>query len=80
VEVEEEGDASPNSFAFLAFPVGLSLSDSEKTEALPDSLEAQYHPVNYKSPPALIEAVEDSMCAYEYASVCNPRLNRVFEF
>jgi hypothetical protein len=36
---------------------GLALSDSEKAEALADSLEAQFQPVNDPSDPAVIEMV-----------------------
>jgi hypothetical protein len=36
---------------------GLALSDSEKFEALADSLEAQFQPVNDPSVPAVIKVV-----------------------
>ena len=39
----------------LVTPGGLALSDSEKAEALADSLEAQFQPVTVSSVPAVIE-------------------------
>ena len=41
----------------LVTPGGLAFSDSEKAEALADSLEAQFQPVNDPSIPAVIEVV-----------------------
>ena len=38
----------------------LTLSYSEKTEALADSLEAQFQPVNDPSVPAVIEMVDEA--------------------
>jgi hypothetical protein len=46
---------------------GLALSDSEKAEAMADSLEVQFQPVNYTSDPAVILMVNKAMRAYEYA-------------
>jgi len=40
---------------------GLAHSDSEKAEALADSLEAQLKPMNYSSVPAVIEVVNEAM-------------------
>jgi hypothetical protein len=51
----------------LQMPGGLALSDSEKAEALADSLEAQFQPVNDPSEPAAIETFNEVMRAYEYA-------------
>jgi archaellum component FlaG (FlaF/FlaG flagellin family) len=45
----------------LQVPGGLALSDSEKAEALADSLEAQFQPVNDPSDPAVIEMVSEAM-------------------
>jgi hypothetical protein len=50
----------------LQVPGGLAFSDSEKAEALADSLEAQFQPVNDSSDPAAIEMVNKAMRAYEY--------------
>jgi hypothetical protein len=66
----------------LLEPGGLALSDSEKAEALADSLEAQFQQVNYPSSPAVIEVVNEAMRAYEYAPACEPKLtipSEVFE-
>jgi hypothetical protein len=54
--------------------VGLALSDSEKAEALVDSLEAQFQPANDPSDPAVIEVVNEAMRAYEYAAASEPKL------
>jgi archaellum component FlaG (FlaF/FlaG flagellin family) len=48
----------------LVAPGELALSDSEKAEALADSLEAQFQPVNDPSVPAVIEVVNEAMHAY----------------
>jgi hypothetical protein len=56
----------------LQVPGGLSLSDSEKAEALADSLEAQFQPAVGPSDPAVIEMANEAMRAYEYA----PQVNR----
>jgi hypothetical protein len=58
----------------LLVPGGLALSDSEKAEAIADSLEAQLQPVNDPSDPAVIEMVNKAMRAYEYAPASEPRL------
>jgi hypothetical protein len=42
----------------------MRISDSEKAEALADSLEAQFQPVNDPSVPAVIEVVNEAMRAY----------------
>jgi hypothetical protein len=52
----------------------LALSNSEKAEALADSLEAQYHSVNDPSDPAVIETVKVAMRANEYAPESEPNL------
>jgi hypothetical protein len=53
---------------------GLTLTDSEKAEALVDSLEARFQPVNYPSLPVVIEAGDKAMRAYEYAPASEPKL------
>jgi hypothetical protein len=58
----------------LQVPGGLAFSDSEKAEALADSLEAQFQPVNDPSDPAVIEMVNEAMQAYEYAPASEPKL------
>jgi hypothetical protein len=41
-------------------------------KALTDSLEAQFQPVNDPSEPAVIEMVNEAMCAYECAPASEP--------
>jgi len=43
---------------------GLALSDSEKAEALADSLEAQFQPVTVPSVPAVNEMVDVALESY----------------
>jgi hypothetical protein len=50
----------------LVTPGGIALSDSEKAEALTDSLEAQFQPVADPSDPAVIETVDVALRAYSY--------------
>jgi hypothetical protein len=50
----------------LFIPGGLALSDSEKAEALEDSLEAQFPPVADPSDSAVIETVDVALRAYSY--------------
>jgi len=47
----------------LVTPGRLALSDFEKAEALADSLEAQYQPVNDPSVPVVIEDFNEAMRA-----------------
>jgi hypothetical protein len=49
----------------LQVPGGLALSHSEKAEALADSLETHFQPMNVPSYPAVIEIVNEAMRAYE---------------
>jgi hypothetical protein len=62
----------------LFYPIlargGLALSDSEKAEALANSLKAQFQPVNDPPEPALIEMVNEAMRAYEYVPASEPKL------
>jgi hypothetical protein len=58
----------------LQVPGGLALPDFEKAEALADILEAQFQPVNDPSDPAVIEVVNKTMRAYEYAPASEPKL------
>jgi hypothetical protein len=55
-------------------PGGQALSDYEKAKALADSLEAQFHPVNDPSEPAVIEKVNEELHAYEYTPASEPKL------
>jgi hypothetical protein len=56
----------------LQVPGGLALSGSEKAEALADSLEAQFQPVDAPADPAFTEMVEVAIRAYEYAPASEP--------
>jgi hypothetical protein len=47
----------------LQGPGGLALSDSERAEALADSLKAQFQPVDDPSDPAFTESVDVELCA-----------------
>jgi hypothetical protein len=63
----------------LVTPGGTALSDSEKTEALADSLESQFQPVNDPSDPAVIEKVTEVLQAYSYAPASEPKLTNPME-
>jgi hypothetical protein len=63
----------------LVTPGGTALSDSEKTEALADSLESQFQPVNDPSDPALIEKLTEAPQAYSYALASKPQLTNPME-
>jgi hypothetical protein len=43
---------------------GIAVSDTEKAEALADSLESQFQPVNALSDPAVIEKIAEALQAY----------------
>jgi hypothetical protein len=58
----------------LQGPGGVALSDSEKAEALADSLEAQFQPVDDPSDLAFTEMVDVANRAYEYAPASEPIL------
>jgi hypothetical protein len=51
----------------LVTPGGIVLSDSEKSEALTDSLEAQFQAVNDTSDSAVMEMVDEGLRAYSLA-------------
>ena len=56
-------------------PLGeLAPSDSEKADALADSLDAPFQPVNDQSEPAVIEVVNEAMRAYSFAPASQPTL------
>jgi hypothetical protein len=57
LEDNQAGDESSHSVSPLVTPGGIALSDSEKAEALADSMEAQFQPVAVHSVPAVIEMV-----------------------
>jgi hypothetical protein len=63
----------------LQVPGGVAHSGSEKAEALADSLEAQFQPVDYPSNPAFTELVDVEVRAYEYAPASEPTLPTLSE-
>jgi hypothetical protein len=58
----------------LVTPGGTALSDSEKADALADSLEAQFQPVADPSDPAVIETIDVALRAYFYEAASEPML------
>jgi archaellum component FlaG (FlaF/FlaG flagellin family) len=64
VEVDKAGDKTAHS---LSAPGHAERACSEKAEALTDSLEAQFQPVNDPSDPAVIEMVGEALRLYSYA-------------
>jgi hypothetical protein len=74
VEDDTKGDASSHSFAPLASPGRTSYLRVRETDALADSLEAQFQPVNDPSVPAVVKMVSEAMRAYEYAPASEPKL------
>jgi hypothetical protein len=57
----------------LATAGGFALSDSEKAEALADSLEARSQPVNDPSKPAVIDVVNEAVRAYSFSPASQPK-------
>ena len=53
-------------------PRGIALSDSEKAEALADTLETQFQPVADASVPAVIEMVDVELRSYFQTQVKQP--------
>jgi hypothetical protein len=70
VEADKKDDPRPTLLPPLLVPRGLTVSDSEKA----DNREAQLQPVNDPLSPSVIEAVNEALCAYEYASASEPKL------
>jgi hypothetical protein len=77
VEDDWTGDENPHSITSPRHTRGLALSDSEIAEALADSLEAQFQPVNYPSVPAVIEVVNEAMRAHAFEPASEPKLNNL---
>jgi hypothetical protein len=63
----------------LVTPGATALFDSEKAEALADSLESQFQPVNNPSDPAVIEKIAEAPQAYSYAPASQPKLTKPME-
>jgi hypothetical protein len=58
----------------LVTPGGIAISDSEKAEALADTLETQFQPVADPSVPAVIEMVDVGLKSYFQAPASEPKL------
>jgi len=69
----------PTSSPPLVTTWGLALSDSEKAEALADSLEAHCQPVKDPSVPAVIEVVNKAMRACSFAPANEPKISNFTE-
>jgi hypothetical protein len=63
MEDDKDGDASSHSFVPLASARRTTSLRLREAEALADSLEAQFHPVDDPSDPAVIEMVDKAMPA-----------------
>ena len=63
----------------LFTPGGIALSDSEKAQALTDSLEAQFLSVNDLSNPAVFEMVDEGLQAYSFDPASEPKLANTTE-
>jgi len=74
VEDNQTGDESSHSPASQCHMEGIALSGSEKAEALAESPEAQFQPVNEPPVPAVIEVVDEVMRAYSFAPASEPKL------
>ena len=79
MEDDQAGDESSYSVSPLVTPGGIALSDSEKAEALADSLETQFQPVTDPSVPAVIEMVDAELGSYFMAPVSEPKLTNCEE-
>ena len=60
-------------------PGGIALSDSEKAEALADSLEAQFRPVTDPSVPAVFEMVDVALESYLQTPASEQKLTNLEE-
>jgi hypothetical protein len=69
----------PNPSPPLVTLGGTALSDPDKAEALADSLEPQFQPVNDPPDPAVIQKVAEALQAYSYAPASEPKLTKLME-
>jgi len=72
VEDDQADDVSFHSFSSLVTLGGMAVSNSEKAEALADTLETQFQPVADPSVPAVIETVYVALRSYFQALPANP--------
>jgi hypothetical protein len=73
VEDDETGGEISYS-SHLVTPGGIALPESEKAEALADSLETQFQPVTDPSVPAVIEMVDVALKSYLLTRASEPKL------
>jgi hypothetical protein len=73
VEDDQTGDEISYSINPLVTP-GTALSDTDKADALADSLETQFQPVTDLSAPALIEMVDVVLRSYFMSPASEPKL------
>jgi hypothetical protein len=72
MEDDQAGDESSHFVSPLVTPGGSALSDSEKAEALADSLKAQFQSVSVHSVPAVIEVVDVALESYFQTPASEP--------
>jgi len=70
----------PSPSSSLVTPGEIALSNSEKAEALADSLETQFQPVTVPSVPAVIEIVDMALESYLQTPASEPKLTNPDEF
>jgi hypothetical protein len=80
VEDDETGDESSYSVSPLVTPGGIALSDSEKAEALADSLETQFQPVTDPSVAAVLEMFDGALLSYFLSSASEHKLPTLTRF
>ena len=73
MEDDQAGDESSYSVSPWS-PRGISLSDSEKAEALTDTLKTQFQPVAGHSVPAVIEMADVALRSYFQTPASEPKL------
>jgi len=75
VEDDQTVNESSYSISFpLVTPVGIAISDSEKAEALADSLKTEFQTVSDPSVPAFIEMVHVALGSYFLTPASEPNL------
>ena len=74
VEDDQIGDESSYSVSHMVTTGGITLSDSEKAEALADNPKTQFQPVTDPSVPAVIEMVGVALRSYFITPASEPKL------
>ena len=80
VDDGQTGDESSYSVFPQVTPGGIALSDSEKADALADTLETQFQPVADPSIPAVIEMADVALRSYFLTPASEPKLTNPDEF